>query len=115
MFVGLKRVNILARARATAELSVLRAYTRQRANLVEQRAVHIQLMQKALQQMNLQLTQVVSAITGVTGMQIIRAIVAGERDPVVLAQFRHPRCQSSTETIAKALGGGAFAQTVKLV
>jgi transposase len=98
--------------RPTAELSVLRAYTRQRANLLEQRAVHIQLMQKALQQMNLQLTQVVSDISGVTGMQIIRAIVAGERDPVVLAQFRHPRCQSSQETIAKALSGQYRAEHV---
>jgi hypothetical protein len=91
--------------RPTAELVVLRSYMRQRANLLAQRAVHIQLMQKALLQMNVQLTQVVSDITGVTGMQIIRAIVAGERDPVVLAQCRHPRCQSSAETIAKALTG----------
>jgi hypothetical protein len=91
--------------RPHAELTALRAYTRQRASLLEQRAVHILLMQKAMQQMNLQLTQVVSDITGVTGMHIIRAIVAGERDPVVLAQFRHPRCQSSQEMIAKALSG----------
>lgn len=91
--------------RPDAELTVLRAYTRQRASLVEQRAVHIQLMQKAMQQMNLLLSQVVSDITGVTGMQILRAIVAGERDPVVLARFRHPRCQSSEELIAKALTG----------
>ena len=91
---------------------MLRAYTRQRATLVEQRAVHIQLMQKAMQQMNLQWTQVVSAITGVTGMQIIRAIVTGERDPVVLAQFRHPRCRSSQETIAKALTGSYRAEHV---
>ncbi|MFV9503711.1 MAG: IS110 family transposase [Oscillochloridaceae bacterium umkhey_bin13] len=91
--------------RPTAAITTLRAYTRQRANLVEQRAMHIHLMQKALHQMNLQLTQVVSDITGLTGMQIMRAIVAGERDPVVLAQFRHPRCQSTQETIAKALTG----------
>jgi transposase len=98
--------------RPDAELTVLRAYTRQRANLIAQRAVHIQLMQKAMQQMNLQLTQVVSDITGVTGMQIVRAIVAGERDPVVLAQFRHPRCHSSQETIAKALSGQYRAEHV---
>ncbi len=98
--------------RPDADITVLRAYTRQRATLVEQRAVHIQLMQKAMQQMNLQLTQVVSDITGVTGMQIIRAIVAGERDPVVLAQFRHPRCRSSQETIAKALTGSYRAEHV---
>ena len=98
--------------RPDADITVLRAYTRQRATLVEQRAVHIQLMQKAMQQMNLQLTQVVSDITGVTGMQIIRAIVAGEHDPVVLAQFRHPRCRSSQETIAKALTGSYRAEHV---
>ncbi|NCC34013.1 MAG: IS110 family transposase, partial [Chloroflexia bacterium] len=91
--------------RPTAEITTLRAYIRQRANLVEQRAMHIHLMQKALHLMNLQLTQVVSDITGMTGMQIMRAIVAGERDPVVLAQFRHPRCHSNQETIAKALTG----------
>lgn len=78
-----------------AELTVLRAYIRQRAMLIEHRAVHIQHMQKALQQMNLQLPQVVTDITGLTGMQIMRAIIAGERDPVVLTQFRHPRCQST--------------------
>ena len=91
--------------RPTAELSVLRAYTRQRATLLEQRAVHSQLMHKALPQMNLQLTQVVRDITGLTGMQIIRAIVAGDRDPVGLAQCRHPRCHRSQETIATALTG----------
>ena len=98
--------------RPDADVTVLRAYTRQRATLVEQRAVHIQLMQKALQQMNVQLPQVVSDITGVTGMQIIRAIVAGERDPLVLAQLRHPRCHSSQETIAKALTGSYRAEHV---
>ena len=88
------------------------ADVRQRANLVEQRAVHSQLMQKALQQMNVLLPQVVSDIAGVTGMQIIRAIVAGERDPVVLAQLRHPRCQSNQEQIAKALTGHYRAEHV---
>ena len=98
--------------RPDADVAVLRAYTRQRATLVEQRAVHIQLMQKALHQMNVQLPQVVSDITGVTGMQIIRAIVAGERDPLLLAQLRHPRCHSSQETIAKALTGSYRAEHV---
>jgi transposase len=83
----------------------LRAYWRHRMGLVQHRAPHIQHMQKALQQMNLQLTQVLTDITGVTGMQIIRAIVAGERDPVTLAQFRDRRCAHSTENIAKALTG----------
>lgn len=98
--------------RPDADLTVLRTYVRQRAMLIEQRSVHIQHLQKACQQMNVQLTQVVSDITGVTGMQILRAIVAGERDPVVLAQFRHPRCQSSEETIAKALTGSYRAEHV---
>src|SRR5512143_675047 len=62
-------------------------------------------MQKALVQMNLQLTQVLEDITGVTGLTILRAIVAGERDPVKLAQARDKRCQSSEDDIAKALTG----------
>lgn len=83
----------------------LRAYWRHRQGLIEHRAPHIQHMQKALTQMNLRLTQVLADITGVTGLQIIRAIVAGERDPVVLAQYRDRRCSRSTEQIAKALTG----------
>jgi transposase len=83
----------------------LRAYWRHRTTLIEHRAPHIQHMQKALQQMNLQLAQVLTDITGVTGMQIIRAIVAGERDPVKLAQFRDRRCKHSADDIAKALTG----------
>jgi transposase len=95
-----------------AEMRALRAYLRQRAMLVEYRAAHIQHMQKALHQMNVQLTQVLSDITGVTGLAIIRAIVAGERNPVTLAQWRHPRCQSSTDDIAKALTGNYRAEHV---
>jgi hypothetical protein len=62
-------------------------------------------MQKALHLMNVQLTNVISDITGQTGMHIIRDIVAGERDPVKLAQHRNPRCHSSQDEIAKALTG----------
>jgi hypothetical protein len=62
-------------------------------------------MQKALMEMNLQLHHVVSDITGATGMRIIRAIVAGERDPEVLAAFRDIRCHSSIEVIKAALDG----------
>ena len=91
--------------RPEAELCALRAYLRHRATLLEYRAAHIQHMQKALQQMNVQLTQVLSDITGVTGLAIMRAIVAGERDPVRLARFRDRRCTSSTAEIAKALTG----------
>ncbi len=91
--------------RPEAEMVALRAYLRLRADLIAHRAAHIQHMQKALQQMNLQLTQVLKDITGVTGQQIIRAIVAGERNPVTLAQLRDKRCKHSSDEIAKALTG----------
>jgi len=91
--------------RPDGEMCALRAYLRHRAELLQHRAAHILHMQKALQQMNIQLTQVLRDITGVTGMLIVRAIVAGERDGVKLAQFRDKRCRSSEETIAKALSG----------
>ena len=96
--------------RPQAEIVALRAYLRQRADLIEHRAAHIQHMQKACQQMNLQLTQVLEDITGVTGMQIIRAIVGGERNPVTLAQFRDKRCKHSSDEIAKALTGNYRAE-----
>jgi transposase len=91
--------------RPQAEMAALRAYLRQRERLLEYGAAHIQHMQKALTQMNLQLHHVVSDITGVTGLLIIRAIVAGERDPAVLASYRDPRCHSSVETVRQALVG----------
>jgi transposase len=87
------------------QVCVLRAYIRQRMNLVRYAASHIQHMQKALSQMNLLLHNVVSDITGVTGMRIIKAILAGERDPLILAGFRDPRCKNSKETIARSLEG----------
>jgi len=88
-----------------AEIAELRAYLRQRERLLEYAASHIQHMQKALTEMNLQLHHVVSDITGATGLRIIRAILAGERDPAVLASLRDIRCHSSPETIGKALTG----------
>ena len=91
--------------RPEAEITTLRAYLRQRERLVEYAAVHIQHMQKALMEMNLQLHHVVSDIIGTTGMRIIRAIVAGERDPDILAGFRDVRCHSSIETIRASLVG----------
>jgi transposase len=91
--------------RPDAEIATLRAYLRQRERLVEYAAAHIQHMQKALMEMNLQLHHVVSDITGATGMRIIRAIVAGERNPDVLATYRDVRCHSSAETIRAALVG----------
>jgi len=83
----------------------LRAYLRQRERLLDYAAAHIQHMQKALTQMNLQLHHVVSDITGVTGMRIIRAIVAGERDPAILASYRDVRCHASVETVRQPLVG----------
>lgn len=91
--------------RPDGEMCALRAYLRHRASLLEHRAAHIQHMQKALLQMNVHLTQVLSDITGETGLAILRQMVAGERDPVKLAQLRYPRCQHSGDEIAKALTG----------
>jgi transposase len=84
---------------------VLRRYLRHRQMLLTSAAQHIQPMQKALQQMHLKLTQVVRDITGVTGMAILQAILAGERAPVILAKLRNPHCQHSEDEIAKALQG----------
>ena len=98
--------------RPEAEIVVLRTYLRQRATLIEHRAAHIQHMQKALFQMNVQLTQAVTDITGKTGLAIIRAIVAGERNPHVLAQLRDGRCAKSEAEIENALTGSYRAEQV---
>src|SRR5438094_568142 len=87
------------------DIGVLRAYMRHRQMLIEYAAAHVQHMQKALTQMNLQLQHVISDITGWTGMKIIRAIVAGERDRRRLAALRDARTKANEETIAKALEG----------
>jgi len=87
------------------EICVLRSYARQKEMLTQASSMHIQHMQKALQQMNLLLHNVVSDITGVTGMKIIKAILAGERDPNVLSLNRQEGCRNSKETIAKSLVG----------
>lgn len=91
--------------RPDAATHTLRDYVRQRANLVRLGAQHIQRMQKALELMNLKLTKVLGDITGVTGLKIIRAILAGQRDPHALAQLRDRRCQHSVAAIALALDG----------
>jgi hypothetical protein len=83
----------------------LRGYLRQRTMLIEAAATHVHRMQKALIQMNLHLTNVVSDITGITGMSIIRAILSGERNPDILAKKRDPRCKQSTEIIKSSLQG----------
>lgn len=91
--------------RPEGEMGVVRAYLRHRAELIEHRAAHIQHMQKAMQQMNVRLSPTVTDITGVTGMAIIRAILAGERDPVKLAELRNPCCAQPESEFIKALTG----------
>jgi transposase len=91
--------------RPQTELVALRTLLRHRSQLVEHRSPHIQHMQKALLQMNVQLSQAVSDVTGITGQRIIRAILAGERDPQTLAAMREPGCKKSAEEIGKALTG----------
>lgn len=91
--------------RPTADLVALRTLLRHRAQLIEHRSPHVLHMQKALLQMNLQLSQALSDVTGETGQRIIRAIVAGERDPHKLAALRNYRCKKEQAEIAQALTG----------
>lgn len=91
--------------RPAADMVALRAYIRHRDNLIRYRTGHVQHLQKALHLMNIQLTNVISDITGQTGLRIIRAIVAGNHAPAQLAQYRDPRCHQSEAEIAKALTG----------
>lgn len=96
---------LAASFRPEDEICVLRSYWRHRDNLIRYASAHVQHMQKALEQMNVQLHKVISDITGVTGMRIIQAILDGERDRLKLAALKDPRIQSSTDRIAKALEG----------
>lgn len=91
--------------RPEVKIVELRSYLRVRERLSDYAAAHIQHMQKALTFMNIQLNLVVSDITGVTGMKIIRDIVDGNQSPKKLAEHRDPRCKASKETIEKALTG----------
>ena len=91
--------------RPDGEIRRLRSYLRQRSMLVRCAAQHIQHMQKALTQMNVKLHHVISDITGKTGMDIIEAIVAGQRNPWKLAQLRNYRIRADEETIARSLQG----------
>jgi transposase len=84
---------------------VLRTYLRYRDELVSARSTQCQHMQKAMQQMNVQLHHVLSDVTGVSGLAIIEAILAGQRDPVKLAAMVDRRVRASQETIQKALAG----------
>jgi transposase len=91
--------------RPSQEIRTLRTYWRQRNDLVQAAGRHIQRMQKTLTQMNLQLANVLSDISGVTGQAIIKAILDGERDPHKLAELRDPRVRASEEQIAQYLEG----------
>ena len=91
--------------RPARDIAALRAYLRLRERHVDYAAAHVQHMQKALTLMNLQLHHVVSDITGVSGMKIIRATAGGQRDAAVLASMRDVRCKASTETVQAALVG----------
>jgi transposase len=99
--VGLLR----AAFRPEGEVCAVRSMMRHRAELVGMTSQHIQHMHKALTQMNVQIQHVISDLTGVTGLAIVDAIIAGQRDPVALAQLRDPHIKASEETIRKSLVG----------
>ena len=102
----LHSVGLLAAAfRPDEKTCQLRAYLRPRANLVRSASRHVQHMQKALEQMNLKLTEILSDITGVTGRAILRAIRRGTRAPEKLAKYRDKGCKASEAQIAQALTG----------
>jgi transposase len=91
--------------RPTQEIRTMRTYWRQRNDLVRAAGRHIQRIQKALTQMNIQLANVLSDVSGMTGQAIIKAILEGERDPHKLAAFRDFRVKASEEEIARSLEG----------
>jgi transposase len=91
--------------RPAEQIVVLRSYLRQRQMLIRYAGQHVQHMQKALEQMNVKLTEVVSDVSGVTGMAIILAILRGERNPLELAKLRNENCKRTQAEIARALYG----------
>jgi transposase len=91
--------------RPNEEVAEYRVYNRHRQTLIEQASTAIEHIKKALTSMNIRLDQAVSDVTGKTGMTIIRAILAGERDPLVLASMRDDRCAKGEATIAEYLTG----------
>src|ERR1700747_1801534 len=91
--------------RPSQEIRTMRTYWRQRNDLVQSAGRHILRMQKALTQMNVQLANVLSDISGVTGQAILKAILAGERDPHKLAALRDCRVKASEAQIARYLEG----------
>lgn len=96
---------LTASFRPADQVVVLRSYLRQRQMLIRYAGQHVQHMQKALEQMNVKLTEVVSNITGVTGMAIIKAILQGKRNPLKLAKLRNDKCKRTEAEIARALYG----------
>jgi transposase len=96
---------LLPSFRPPESVLALRGYWRQRQMQVRYAASHVQHMQKALEQMNVKLTEVLADITGLTGRRIIEAILGGERDPAKLAALRDAKCKNDAATIAKALEG----------
>jgi transposase len=99
--VGLLR----AAFRPAREVCAVRTLMRHRSNLVEMASQHVLHMHKALTQMDLQIHHVISDLTGLTGLAILDAILAGERDPAVLARLRNPRIKVTEETIRQSLVG----------
>jgi transposase len=91
--------------RPSQEIRTMRTYWRQRNDLVQSAGRYIQRMQKALTQMNIQLANALSDVSGMTGQAIIKAILAGERDPLKLAEFRDKRVKASEDEIARSLEG----------
>jgi len=98
--------------RPDAEVCAVRSLMRHRNDLVMMASEHIQHMQKALTQMNIQFQHVITDITGLTGLAILDAILAGERDPGKLAQLRDPHIKASEETIRKSLEGNWRAEHI---
>jgi transposase len=99
--VGLLRASF----RPEQQVCALRSLLRHRQSLIETASQQVLRMQKALDQMNLQIHHVISDVTGLTGLSILDAILAGERDPVVLAKWKDPRVKASDETIVQSLVG----------
>ncbi len=87
------------------QVVVLRGYLRQRQMLIGYAGQHVQHVQKALEEMNVKLTEAVSDVVGVTGLAILQAILRGERDPRELAKLRHERCRRTEAELARALQG----------
>src|SRR5258708_5026039 len=101
--------------RPSQEIRTMRTYWRQRNDLVRAAGRHIQRMQKALTQMNIQLANVVSDVSGMTGQAIVKAILAGERDPYQLAALRNWRAKAREGENARSCGGNRRPHTPVVV